>query len=485
MKKSKRWSPNNLYALIASGVFLMSGPARAFSSNADLTMSKDLVGPTGGVALQGGDYSLNFSWGEGISGVFSSDSKGSVAAGYLGAGFGAGQNFAISETYVGTPPGYFQDGFQIGVPVTASVRVTFSDEIDTQTISAGVTATILRDNLANSTRIQVPFHWSYDPSQRTLTLLPESAWQGNSLLDITVAPEVRSINAYSLGNAEHIQFMTMANPHEQNVILNAVNTVGGVASLGTSGTPSLRVDIPAGALSDYSVLLFNSNPQQSPWRVSSEIIQEANRKARAAGGAYEVPIGLTEIVAFNSKGQALGGLSQTAHVSISFDGSHGWVNNTAAPVRTSTLSLWTLDTEHRLWVKIPASSAAGSWLVAPVTRLSVFAVMGSPAGSASDVYVFPIPWRPFGPDAGTGAGQTGTESDGMTFSNLPSECTIKIYTLNGQLVRELHHSDTAGLIAQEKWDGHTAGGAPAASGVYLWRVASAQDGKNGKLMIIR
>ena len=99
--------------------------------------------------------------------------------------------------------------------------------------------------------------------------------------------------------------------------------------------------------------------------------------------------------------------------------------------------------------------------------------------------VFPLPWRPHGPNAGTGPGQTGTDSGGITFSNLPSECDIKIYTVSGSLVRQLHHSDLTGPVAQQVWDGNTSGGEHAASGVYLWRVESSADSKNGKLMVIR
>jgi len=75
----------------------------------------------------------------------------------------------------------------------------------------------------------------------------------------------------------------------------------------------------------------------------------------------------------------------------------------------------------------------------------------------------------------------------LNFVGLPSECTIKIYTLAGDLVREIHHSDAGSPLSQgrEAWDAKTAHGDPAASGVYLWRVDSSVDGKNGKLMIIR
>jgi hypothetical protein len=120
-----------------------------------------------------------------------------------------------------------------------------------------------------------------------------------------------------------------------------------------------------------------------------------------------------------------------------------------------------------------------------VTQFSVYALMGSAATDASAVFVFPVPWRPHGPNAGEGPGQTGTEGGGITFSNLPSECTIKIYTMSGSLVRTLSHSDLAGPVGQEKWDGNTSGGEHAASGVYLWRVESSADSKNGKLILIR
>jgi len=107
------------------------------------------------------------------------------------------------------------------------------------------------------------------------------------------------------------------------------------------------------------------------------------------------------------------------------------------------------------------------------------------ADPATDIYVFPDPWRPHGPAAGSGSGQTGTDGGGMTFTNLPSECTLKIYTVSGRLVRTLNHSDTGGMIGQETWDGRTASGDIAANGVYLWRVQSSTGDKNGKLMIIR
>jgi hypothetical protein len=180
-------------------------------------------------------------------------------------------------------------------------------------------------------------------------------------------------------------------------------------------------------------------------------------------------------------------LSAPAQISWPYASSGGIVNGQAQPVRTGTLSLWTLDAEHHLWVKMPdsAGNTQSGTVSVSIPKLSVLALMGSEQGNASNVYIFPIPWRPHGPQSGNGAGQTGTDECGMTFTNLPSECTIKIYTLSGELVRTLNHSDISGTVGQERWDGNTSSGSHAASGVYLWRVTSSTDSKNGKLMVIR
>ena len=186
----------------------------------------------------------------------------------------------------------------------------------------------------------------------------------------------------------------------------------------------------------------------------------------------------------NVAGQKTGALTRAAQISFSFDSQNGLVSGTSA-IRAGTLRLYTLDQDHHLWVEMPDSTPKIQTVSGSFTQSAVFALIGGPAGDASDVYVFPNPWRPHGPNQGNSAGQTGTDQGGLTFSNLPSECTIRIYTISGEKVRELHHSDLNGTLGQEKWDGNTSGGSHAASGVYLWRVESDSDSKNGKLMIIR
>jgi hypothetical protein len=251
----------------------------------------------------------------------------------------------------------------------------------------------------------------------------------------------------------------------------------------------LIVDIPAGALPGYALVIVNPNPLTAPLQVSPSSIVQANQTAASQGGTYQSPVSLQEIAAYDLNQQPVTALAQTAHIALAYPNSGGAniPTRTVTPVRDGSLSFFVLDSVHNLWVKMPdtQNNPGGASLTGALTKFGVYAVMGQASGDASSVYVFPTPWRPHGPNAGNGPGQTGTDSGGMTFAALPSECTIRIYTISGSLVRTIHHSDTSGSIAEEVWDGNTSGGEHAASGVYLWRVESVSDSRNGKLMIIR
>jgi len=55
----------------------------------------------------------------------------------------------------------------------------------------------------------------------------------------------------------------------------------------------------------------------------------------------------------------------------------------------------------------------------------------------------------------------------IQFINLPPECTIYIFTVDGDLVKTLHHNAINGT---EPWDLRSEGGREIAPGVYLYIV---------------
>jgi hypothetical protein len=382
---------------------------------------------------------------------------------------------------------FYQNNLRIGVPVNAPVQLVFSDPLDATTILQSIHAVAITDHLGNSSGASVPVILSTDSTNQNLTVQPQTAWPGNTLYDIQITPQLQNIDGTPLDQIYHIYYLTMLDHHQDNTVLDPLSVPNLPASTGAGPIEPMSIQIPADSLPNYSAVLSSRDPLNAPLRVDPAIIREANQKAIAAGGPYRTPLALQEITAYDISGNPVAALNKPVSLTIDYGGGFSAPAAGGNLIRPETLSLYVLDQTHRLWVKMPASqNLAGFHTVsAPVTQFSVFALMGSADGSASDSFVFPVPWRPHGPNAGTGPGQTGTEADGLTFSNLPSECTIKIYTIAGGLVRQIQHSDTAGLIGQEKWDARTTHGDPVASGVYLWRVESAVDGKNGKLMIIR
>jgi hypothetical protein len=73
----------------------------------------------------------------------------------------------------------------------------------------------------------------------------------------------------------------------------------------------------------------------------------------------------------------------------------------------------------------------------------------------------------------------------IQFTRLPAACTIKIFTLAGDLVKTIQHDRTASGTSFARWDLKTEFGSEVAYGVYLYHVDSAAGKKMGKIAIMR
>jgi len=452
-------------------------------------ITKDLLSNGGTPYASGGAFDLAGATGETTAGDVMTANDWELFPGYFGGGrLGGGVTIKILRTRVAPDARlYYQETLQVGVPLSGPVLIDFSDQIDGTSIPLGVHVFRVQNHLGQPMNEEVALTWTLDSTQQQLTLTSTAGWQGNSVYDIVINANIQSISGYTVDSETHVFFQTVLDPKDSNFINHPMNATGGMASAAANINP-VQLDFPIASIRDYAAVVSTRDPMTTPIRVSAASIAEANRKARASS-EYRIPLALREIAGYNSQGEAIVSLSKPIRITL---GTSGGASGAASPataglIRPNTLSLWVLDEEHKLWVKIPASQVSpdGSSVSAPVSKLAVFAVMGSPSGVASEVYVFPNPWRPHGPRAGTNPGETGTESSGISFANLPSECRIKIYTLAGELVRELVHSDLSGSFAIERWDGKNKSAEAVVSGAYFWRVESETDSKNGKLLIIR
>jgi hypothetical protein len=116
----------------------------------------------------------------------------------------------------------------------------------------------------------------------------------------------------------------------------------------------------------------------------------------------------------------------------------------------------------------PTSAAPG-----PSNTLDVFAV--------PNPYVYNTASRSFGR----------TDPYKIEFRNLPESCTIRVYTIMGDLVRTIEHAPDAqgNLYGSKGWDQRSNSGILVAPGLYIYHVesktAEAPGSFTGKLMIVR
>ena len=245
----------------------------------------------------------------------------------------------------------------------------------------------------------------------------------------------------------------------------------------------------------HMVFPSNAVPRDFYLRISDDLlfpaagfdpsdIQTANQKAIAQGGPYRQPIhnGIIEVIAYDTGGNSItdslnGPVTLNLAVENTLNG--GTIVGTTPELRLSALSLWVLDTNKKMWRNLsdPAVDTQGKRVSAVVQNFGVYAAMGGQDTLLDQVIAYPIPWRPH-----SGNPLTGTEASGITFDLLPSECTIQIFTVSGQLVKEIAHSGGSSL---EKWDVRNSEGEPVASGLYLYSVITGSGHKTGKLIVIR
>ncbi len=159
--------------------------------------------------------------------------------------------------------------------------------------------------------------------------------------------------------------------------------------------------------------------------------------------------------------------SQNVEISISYP-------NAVLPpgVQPSNFLIARCDLNVGTWIPLISNSDTSQNLVTATTdRFSTFEIMGigTLAGSVQEIEISNNPIRP-------ARGITDT-----TFSNLPANASLSIYTLSGLLVKKL----TADSTGVAKWDATNSSGRMVASGVYFVLVRGNGTTKTLKIAVQR
>lgn len=455
-----RSSFSPLVLALAVGLFC---PAllRAASSGGSYEVTRSLPLGPGGVDADTGNVYLLVGAIQSAGGLSSSTQTYSNLSGYL--------IFRSSYAAVVLAQGLSQiksrEGWELGVATTSALRLYFATPMASGTLVSATSVYYTADNLGNVYSSTVAFTLSYDPTLQAAVISVPGGWGWGRSYQVVLGTGAMDADFNAFASSYTTNLLSLMDFSQRNVVR-------------ALGNGSAVVDVSSNALPGTGLILFAGNPQAFPDRINPALIAAANAKALSNLGPQATALSVSEINAYDASGNPLnaGNFAAPVLVSLPYSAANGFVVG-AAQARAKNLALWTLEEPAGLWVKVPGSSVGSGQVSSPLQHFSVYGLLALQDQDVSQVYPFPIPWRP---NAGNPA-RYGTLSGGITFANAPQTGTIKIYTLSGELVREL--SLTGAPTAA--WDGRNLNGENVTSGVYLWLTQSGPNQKTGKLMIVR
>ncbi len=126
----------------------------------------------------------------------------------------------------------------------------------------------------------------------------------------------------------------------------------------------------------------------------------------------------------------------------------------------------------------------------------IYTIEGAPVNGADDVFTFKADGISFtsaredlknirvvpDPYLGRATWETDKFTNKLQFTNLPDVCTIRIYTLSGDLVNTLEHNGADGTV---EWDMLTQDHLGIASGIYFYHIDSKYGDHTGRFAVIK
>ena len=326
--------------------------------------------------------------------------------------------------------------------------------------------------------------WKIDPG-------PGEDWESNHTYKIKVSTGIEDEAGHSLKEGKELIFTTMLDHTKRNVIM--WESEGDPED---PNAPKTKMILEANALKEDGYILINLEPlplkkgggAKEVKQVNPEAIIEADEKMKRSGDryCYNLRECMKETSGYTTEGgeMVIDKFLNSVYIELPYadedkDGRVDSTQETSVPVSVKTLSVYWLDEEHRLWVKISGTEVDKEANVAraKVIGFGVYTLMGGGFYDLSDAYAYPVPYKP-----NDGLSTTGDETNGITFTNLSTEAEIKIYTITGELVKKLVHKNGP---LEEWYPVENEKGEKVVSGVYIYYIENQKQHKSGKLVIIR
>ncbi|MBN1384967.1 MAG: Ig-like domain-containing protein [Elusimicrobia bacterium] len=341
-----------------------------------------------------------------------------------------------------------------GVDISTSIYVSFSEDMEEVSTEGAISVKAIRDNEGNSINSAVTGTAEYVSSDKKLIFT--AGFKNNYTYEVIVSVAACDIYGNNLNSSKIWTFSTVLDKSIPNIVKDPDN-------------PGLyQVTLAPGALSENVYIIGSTTTSKT-----SEV-EQANTKLQSFADPFHffVPETLREFTAYNSVGDLIvSNFSAAVTITIPYTETAGIVNNTSPPVSENTLSIYYLNEDNNLWVRLPGSTvnSADNTVTAVVPHFSVFAILGTSANDLSNAYAYPVPFR-------------ANIDTTITFTSLSSYAKIKIFTISGELVKEIEHM--AGN-PWESWNVRTDDGNKLSSGVYIYCIENDENKKFGKIVIIK
>ncbi|MFQ3675769.1 MAG: Ig-like domain-containing protein, partial [Endomicrobiia bacterium] len=352
---------------------------------------------------------------------------------------------------------------EIGVLDNSYIKLFYDDEIDTMTIVNACKFVAIKNNLCHDIYEEVLFSIvSYD--KREINIIPHTILNKNYKYKITISSNVKDVYDNIIDENIEFVFTTIMDCTKDNkfILEEDIKTV---------------VEIPANTIPEDASLFIVKTPQKSPKEVDVQKIISANTKIQKFDEKTLLSETVREFVLYDKNKNVLktifAGVGAKITIPYKDVDQDGFIDDLNKKIKETTLKMYYLDEENNLWVRIPDAliDTEKNTVSAYVKHFSVYTLVGEEDYSLSDAYAYPVPYRP-------NADPTHKK---IVFTNLSREAVIKVYTINGELIKTIKEPQDDGMEDfKTSWENVDVG-----SDVYIYVIENKKNKKSGKLIIIK
>jgi hypothetical protein len=338
-----------------------------------------------------------------------------------------------------------------GVVVSTAISIQFNKTMVSSSLNEAFSLVAVLDKDGQSISQIVGGTVTFSTATKTLLFSPTTSFLTNTTYDIRLSTVATDILGRSLSAAFSARFTTLWDHSVTNTYISP---------------QGWKFYIPTNAFASDGYIRVSSN-------VTSASAQTATHKLLTVD-PFKAPVQVFHATAYDSLGNTQQpSASLLLTVGYSDTRTAGIIDGTTPSVRANTLSLWWLNESLQNWVRIPGVTrdAVSKVITSPLNHFSTFALIGGQDMTLDNAFAYPVPYVP--------AKQS---TRVITFQNLSSEATIRIFTLTGNLVRTIHVTGGSGTVT---WDVKNGRGEDVASGLYPYVIENASVKKTGELVIVR